>query len=344
MGPQDVLAGHGGRVLCVESAWHGDGLLSGGADSTLKLWDLASNGGGKCLLTMNGHMGWVTKVKYWGRNTMISASTDRSIGLWDVRSGSLPLFVLQHHKAPVSDLYLDASWMVSAGADESVATWDFRMLSSLNQQTSQGTVGGVTGNNNSSDRARSPISGGNGPNANTATTTTTSPSNGGVVGDTSCAKTRIVRDPKCIMTTTTMMSSKGNGTASLKGLNQYCSGPVLLRKGIGTNGRKPWETVLSANVNGCVKEWDSMSGELVHNVTTSQSHSQNKHSQNQHLNSISCFESFCAEDWIRMGTQTHHRGKEEGFVRGGGGGGTITASFDGTVRLREFSSSPSCIL
>lgn len=54
----DVLAGHGGRVLCLETAWHGDRLLSGAADLTLKLWDL-SKGGDNCIQTMHGHTGYV---------------------------------------------------------------------------------------------------------------------------------------------------------------------------------------------------------------------------------------------------------------------------------------------
>ena len=37
----NVLAGHGGRILCLQTAWHCDKLLSGAADSTMKLWDLA---------------------------------------------------------------------------------------------------------------------------------------------------------------------------------------------------------------------------------------------------------------------------------------------------------------
>ena len=54
----DVLAGHGGRVLCLETAWHGDRLLSGAADLTLKLWDL-SKSGSNCIQTMHGHTGYV---------------------------------------------------------------------------------------------------------------------------------------------------------------------------------------------------------------------------------------------------------------------------------------------
>ena len=53
--PLEVFTGHGGRVLTVKTAWHGDSLISGGADRTVRLWDLA--GGGKCVHTLHGHLG-----------------------------------------------------------------------------------------------------------------------------------------------------------------------------------------------------------------------------------------------------------------------------------------------
>ena len=53
-----ILSGHNGRVLCVKTAWHGDRLLSGGADRTVRIWDLAGAGGtGKCLHELRGHLG-----------------------------------------------------------------------------------------------------------------------------------------------------------------------------------------------------------------------------------------------------------------------------------------------
>jgi WD40 repeat protein len=53
-----ILSGHTGRVLCIKTAWHGDRLLSGGADRTLRIWDLAGSGGnGKCLHELRGHLG-----------------------------------------------------------------------------------------------------------------------------------------------------------------------------------------------------------------------------------------------------------------------------------------------
>jgi hypothetical protein len=131
-----ILSGHGGRILCIKTAWHGDRLLSGGADRTVRLWDLVSGSGGKCLNTLSGHFGWVTNVEFWGQNTIISTSTDRSIGLWDVRVGNFPLFILRHHYSPVSNLLLDPSCdatLVSSATDGSVASWDLRKLSVMNE-------------------------------------------------------------------------------------------------------------------------------------------------------------------------------------------------------------------
>ena len=126
-----ILSGHGGRILCIKTAWHGDRLLSGGADRTVRVWDLAGSSG-KCLHSLSGHFGWVTSVQYWGPNTIISASTDRSIALWDARVRNSPLFALRHHNAPVSSVLVGTRTdpiMVSAASDGTIAAWDFRHLS-----------------------------------------------------------------------------------------------------------------------------------------------------------------------------------------------------------------------
>jgi len=127
----NTLNGHTGRILCIKTAWHGDHLLSGGADRTIRVWDLAA-GGGKSLHHLFGHFGWVTNVQYWGPNTIVSASTDRSIALWDARVRNSPLFMLRHHHSPISDLLVGSRtepYMVSAATDGTIATWDFRLLS-----------------------------------------------------------------------------------------------------------------------------------------------------------------------------------------------------------------------
>eukprot|EP00934_Nitzschia_sp_Nitz4_P006995 Nitzschia sp. Nitz4//scaffold263_size26989//115//7620//NITZ4_008223-RA/size26989-processed-gene-0.20-mRNA-1//1//CDS//3329544763//6985//frame0 len=140
-----VLSGHTGRIQCIQTAWHGDRLLSGGADRTARVWDLATSG--KCLHVLSGHSGWVTHVQYWGSNTIVTGSSDRSLALWDARIQSAPLFLLRHHTSPISDMLVGSRtdpMMVSAASDGSVATWDFRVLSQNNPSSgSYNTMGGV---------------------------------------------------------------------------------------------------------------------------------------------------------------------------------------------------------
>jgi len=263
--PQDVLTGHGGKILCVKVAWHGDRLLSGGADRTLRSWDL-QQGGGKCINTMGGHLGWVTHVDYWGPHTMISASTDRAIALWDARAGKSPLFVLRYHRAPVSDLLIGSRTefqMVSAGADGAVATWDFRRLAGSGRvidSTSSTSVAAVKQSFN----------------------------------------TQTVREPIAMM------------NHCQEGKRVKSSGAVLLSSGAGLFER----SVLSVGVDGKMKEWDMASGHLLAEQYAG------------HSDVVSCLSTFSHSEGIR------HSGTQDD-IDSSSLGGTITASWDGTVRLRK---------
>lgn len=243
----DVLAGHGGRILCAETAWHGDRLLTGAADKTLKLWDMASQSGGRCIHTMQSHSGWVTHCKFWGRNTVLSASTDRCMALWDTRTMGAPQCILKAHNGPISDLYLESrntNWMSSAGADGKIVTWDFRMMKTIHDK--------------------------NELNTNLE------------------SKTRICREPMAEM--------------------HHCSnisGPVFLAKGMVSSGNKRNKYIMSASVDGWIREWNAVTGTLVNAYETS------------HKRKISCFETF-----------------EQNIANKGTISGTVTAAWDGTVEYR----------
>ena len=260
---QGVLTGHEGKILCIKTAWHGDKLLSGGADKTVRLWDLSGNVG-KPLTTLRGHRGWVTQTHFWGPHIIVSASTDRSIALWDTRAGSLPLFALRYHLSPVSDLLLgnrSEPLMVSASADGSLATWDFRKLSGSRAEFS-------------TDETLE-------KNASRSSWT--------------------IRAPVAAM----------NHLSECK--RPLNSGSVKLSRAVGRH-----EFSFLSVCDGIINEWDASSGGK---ISTHES---------GHHDAISGFSAFASTDGLRHNKNGDHGGLS--IV-----GGTITCSWDGTVRLRRLS-------
>lgn len=87
------------------------------------------------------HNRWVTHAQYWGPHTIVSASTDRSVALWDARVANDPLFILRHHNSHVSDIMVGPraeSLMVTAGGDGTLATWDLRIMTSSRENLKGG--------------------------------------------------------------------------------------------------------------------------------------------------------------------------------------------------------------
>ncbi|KAL3810399.1 hypothetical protein ACHAXA_004175 [Cyclostephanos tholiformis] len=258
---QGVLTGHEGKIICIKTAWHGDKLLSGGADKTVRLWDLVSVG--KPLMTFRGHQGWVTETHFWGTNTIVSASTDRSIHVWDTRAGSSPIFALRYHLSPVSDLLLgnrSEPLLVSAGADGSLATWDVRVLSGTRQESSSESKSNKDGSLSS----------------------------------------RTMRSPMAAMNHADQSNS-----------SMDC-GSVKLARAIGRDDF----SFFSVSDDGVVNEWEASSG---CKMSTHES---------GHKDAISGISSFSSTDGLRQ-NMTSGRGQVSTIC------GTITCSWDGTVRLRR---------
>lgn len=276
-GAEGVLTGHEGKIICVKTAWHGDKLLSGGADRTVRLWDISGTGGGKPLTTLRGHQGWVTQTHFWGPNAIVSASTDRSILLWDTRIGSSPLFALRYHLSPVSDLLLgnrSEPLMVSAGADGSLATWDFRMLSNARAAESPPSPNEDNAENNARIQSSS---------------------------------SRTMRSPIAKMNH--LSHSFKRKSASSSSVN---CGSIKLARSVGRDDF----SFFSTSDDGVVKEWEAASGGIIgaHN--------------SGHRDAISGFATFSSTDGLM-------RQNKSGAVSSVGG--TITCSWDGTVRLRRLS-------
>ena len=269
-----ILSGHTGRVLCVKTAWHGDRLISGGSDRTVRIWDLTGpGGGGKCLHALTGHLGWVTHTHYWGPNTIVSASSDRAIALWDARVRRSPLFVLRYHQSPISDLLVGSRTdplMVSAAADGTVATWDFRKLSG----------GDVDKNNSSSLKSEN--------------------SSGKDDAKPEGMQCKAIRDPPA-----TMLHSTGDNRSKH-------SGAVLLSRGTG----KAQRTVITVGSDAISREWEIATGRLIREESTG------------HCDVVSSLQTFSDGT---MGISSGLEPTDSSFNFGG----TITSSWDGTVRMKK---------
>src|SRR5436190_20199599 len=84
--PELVLqTGHTMKVNCVVFGPDGNWVASGGADNSIKIWDVNS---GRELRALSGHTGWINAlaVSTDGR-LLASGSNDRTVRLWDVVSG-----------------------------------------------------------------------------------------------------------------------------------------------------------------------------------------------------------------------------------------------------------------
>lgn len=95
-------------------------MLTGGLDSTIRLWDTAT---GKCLKTFFGHVEGI-----WGLAgdslRVVTAGNDGMVKVWDPRSGKCERTVTGH-RGPVTSVGLSDSRMASGGDDGEIRVYSF---------------------------------------------------------------------------------------------------------------------------------------------------------------------------------------------------------------------------
>jgi WD40 repeat protein/serine/threonine protein kinase len=81
----DSFAGHASAVSSLALSTDGKLAISGGADRTVRLWEIEK---GRCLRTFEGHHGAVTSVALSGDGRLaLSGGVDAALRLWDVATG-----------------------------------------------------------------------------------------------------------------------------------------------------------------------------------------------------------------------------------------------------------------
>ncbi|KAJ5156277.1 hypothetical protein N7492_009080 [Penicillium capsulatum] len=114
-----TLAGHAHSVRAL--AAHGDTLVSGSYDCTVRVWKIST---GQVLHTLSGHSLKVyTVVLDPKRNRCISGALDHTVKVWSLEDGSL-LYNLDGHTSLVGLLALQNDNLVSAAADSTLRIWD----------------------------------------------------------------------------------------------------------------------------------------------------------------------------------------------------------------------------
>ena len=110
-------------IFSVAFSPDGTRIVSGGKDSSVRVWDAST---GAELNVLNGHCGAVGSVAFSTDGTrVISGSADSSVRVWDASTGA-QLNVLNGHIYGVSSVAFssDSNHIVSGSFDKSVRVWD----------------------------------------------------------------------------------------------------------------------------------------------------------------------------------------------------------------------------
>jgi F-box and WD-40 domain protein CDC4 len=114
-----ALTGHHHSVRAI--AAHGDTLVSGSYDCTVRVWKIST---GEVLQRLQGHSQKVYSVVLdHERNRCISGSMDNMVKVWSLETGAC-LFTLEGHTSLVGLLDLSHGKLVSAAADSTLRIWD----------------------------------------------------------------------------------------------------------------------------------------------------------------------------------------------------------------------------
>lgn len=140
-----TLAGHKAAVMCLDAPGKaGPRVLSGSADHTAVVWDLAAGGARTASLlghTRSVHCLAVGQAAPFGESVVFTGSRDHTIKLWDLRQPEGATHTLSGHTGSVTCLGV-RGWKLASGGgydraaddnevlavDTSVKLWDLRKL------------------------------------------------------------------------------------------------------------------------------------------------------------------------------------------------------------------------
>lgn len=129
-----VISGHLGWVRCLAVEPGNQWFVTGSADRTIKIWDLAS---GKLKLSLTGHISTVRGVAVSSRSPyLFSCGEDKQVKCWDLEYNK----VIRHYHGHLSavydlDLHPTIDVLVTCSRDASARVWDIRTKANVHTLT-----------------------------------------------------------------------------------------------------------------------------------------------------------------------------------------------------------------
>ncbi|XP_017316551.1 pleiotropic regulator 1 [Ictalurus punctatus] len=129
-----VISGHLGWVRCLAVEPGNQWFVTGSADRTIKIWDLAS---GKLKLSLTGHISTVRGVAVSSRSPyLFSCGEDKQVKCWDLEYNK----VIRHYHGHLSavydlDLHPTVDVLVTCSRDATARVWDIRTKANVHTLT-----------------------------------------------------------------------------------------------------------------------------------------------------------------------------------------------------------------
>ncbi|XP_008315030.1 pleiotropic regulator 1 [Cynoglossus semilaevis] len=129
-----VISGHLGWVRSIAVEPGNQWFVTGSADRTIKIWDLAS---GKLKLSLTGHISTVRGVAVSNRSPyLFSCGEDKQVKCWDLEYNK----VIRHYHGHLSavydlDLHPTIDVLVTCSRDASARVWDIRTKANVHTLT-----------------------------------------------------------------------------------------------------------------------------------------------------------------------------------------------------------------